>query len=127
MRTDEFVKNVTRLGGPSEPEQAAGMTRTVLENLGKRLKGGEAKNLADQLPTELAEPLTRHSSQEPLVDDVDEFFRRVARQLSAGADQEVASTYVRAVFTTLAQAVSDGEIADLRAQLPNGFGPLFEQ
>lgn len=103
------------------------MTRTVLENFGKRLKGGEAKNLADQLPTELAEPLTRHGDQEPLLDDIDEFLRRVSGQLGPGVDPEIAATYVRAVFATLTQAVSEEEIADLRAQLPTGFGPFFEQ
>lgn len=66
MRTDEFVKNVTQLGGPSDADRAAEVTRTILENLGKRLKGGEAQNLADQLPQELAEPLTRHGTHEPL-------------------------------------------------------------
>jgi uncharacterized protein (DUF2267 family) len=33
---------------------------------------------------------------------------------------------VRAVFATLAQSVSEGEIADVRAQLSTGFAPLFE-
>src|SRR5699024_4202256 len=41
MRTDEFVKTVTQLGGPSDADRATEVTRTILENLGKRLKGGE--------------------------------------------------------------------------------------
>lgn len=126
MRTDEFVKNVTQLGGPSDADRATEVTRTILENLGKRLKGGEAQNLADQLPQELSEPLTRHGAHEPLVDDVDDFLRRVAGQLGSGTGTDEASACARAVFATLAQSVSEGEIADVRAQLSTGFAPLFE-
>ena len=125
MRTDEFVKNVTQLGGPSDADRATEVTRTILENLGKRLKGGEAQNLADQLPQELAEPLTRHGTHEPLRAPWDDEPRRGAGPHGAGTGTDEASAYVRAVFATLAQSVSEGEIADVRAQLSTGFAPLF--
>ncbi|KHS53852.1 DUF2267 domain-containing protein [Brevibacterium linens] len=126
MRSDEFLKNVTEIGGPSDPESAAGVTRTVLDNLGKQLKGGEAADLAAQLPAELQEPLHRHGSEAPLTDDVDDFLRRLADQLGEGVDPDTARTYARAVLSTVDAAVSEGEIGDLRSQLPAGFAPLFE-
>ena len=126
MRSDEFLKNVTEVGGPSDPESAAVVTRTVLDNLGKQLKGGEAADLAAQLPAELKEPLQRHGSEAPLTDDVDDFLRRLAGQLGEGIDPETARTYARAVLSTLDAMVSEGETNDLRSQLPAGFAPLFE-
>lgn len=127
MRSDEFLKYVIEAGGPSDPESAAVVIRTVLDNLGKRLGGGEVADLAAQLPDELQEPLARHGSEEPVQDDADDFLRRVADQLGQGVDPETASTYVRAVLSTLPASVSEGEIDDLRSQLPAGFAPFFEE
>ncbi|HJA61192.1 MAG TPA: DUF2267 domain-containing protein [Candidatus Brevibacterium intestinavium] len=126
MRSDEFLKNVTEVGGPSDAESAAVVTRTVLDNLGKQLKGGEAADLAAQLPAELQEPLQRHGSEAPLTDDVDDFLRRLAEQLGEGIDPDAARAYAGAVLSTVDAAVSEGEIGDLRSQLPAGFAPLFE-
>lgn len=126
MRSDEFLKNVTEVGGPSDAESAAVVTRTVLDNLGKQLKGGEAADLAAQLPAELQEPLQRHGSEAPLTDDVDDFLRRLAEQLGDGIDPDTARAYAGAVLSTVDAAVSEGEIGDLRSQLPAGFAPLFE-
>ena len=126
MRSDEFLKNVTEVGGPSDAESAAVVTRTVLNNLGKQLKGGEAADLAAQLPAELQEPLQRHGSEAPLTDDVDDFLRRLAEQLGEGIDPDTARAYAGAVLSTVDAAVSEGEIGDLRSQLPAGFAPLFE-
>jgi uncharacterized protein (DUF2267 family) len=126
MRSDEFLKNVTEVGGPSDAESAAVVTRTVLDNLGKQLKGGEAADLAAQLPAELQEPLQRHGSEAPLTDDVDDFLRRLAEPLGEGIDPDTARAYAGAVLSTVDAAVSEGEIGDLRSQLPAGFAPLFE-
>lgn len=126
MRSDEFLKNVTETGGPGDPESAAVVTRTVLDNLGKQLKGGEAADLAAQLPAELQEPLQRHGSEAPLTDDVDDFLRRLADQLGEGVGPDTARVCARAVLSTLDAAVSEGEVDDLRSQLPAGFAPLFE-
>ncbi|MGO1550246.1 MAG: DUF2267 domain-containing protein [Nesterenkonia sp.] len=52
--------------------------------------------------------------------------RRVADHMGEGVDPAQAREHVRAVFATLSQSVSAGEIDDVRAQLPAGFGPLFE-
>ena len=124
MRSDEFLKNVTEVGGPSDAESAAVVTRTVLDNLGKQLKGGEAADLAAQLPAELQEPLQRHGSEAPLTDDVDDFLRRLAEQLGEGIDPDTARAYAGAVLSTVDAAVSEGEIGDLRSQLPAGFAQI---
>lgn len=124
MRHDEFLKTVTEKGGPQDREQASQLVNVVLEDLGKRLKGGEASNLAAQLPEELKAPLTANAGTDTL-DDVDEFLRRVAGKLEPGLGTDEALPQVKAVFSTLSDSVSEGEIDDLRAQLPTGFAPLF--
>src|SRR5699024_10325820 len=103
------------------------VTRTVLDNLGKQLKGGEAADLAAQLPAELQEPLQRHGSEAPLTDDVDDFLRRLAEQLGDGIDPYTARVYDGAVLSTVDATVSEGETGDPRSQLPAGFAPLFEE
>ncbi|GAA1113004.1 DUF2267 domain-containing protein [Nesterenkonia jeotgali] len=124
MRHDEFLKTVSEKGGPTDRDQTSQLVHVVMEDLGKRLKGGEAENLAAQLPAELKAPLTAET-QNQIADDVDEFLRRVASKLEPGLGTEEVLPQVKAVFSTLADSVSEGEIKDLRSQLPTGFAPLF--
>ena len=57
MKHDEFIGQVqhrARLSSRGEAERA---TRATLETLAERLSGGEAKDLASQLPSEIGEHL----------------------------------------------------------------------
>lgn len=126
MRDDEFLVRMNQLGGPDDPHQSAEVLKVVLEDLGKRLTGNEPHNLAAQLPEAFKAPLTAHTDAESVTDDVDDFLRRTADHLGPDVDPEQARHQVRAVFATLAEAVSAGEIDNVRSQLPAGFGPLFE-
>ena len=56
--------------------------------------------------------------------DLDEFFRRVSER--EGVDLPVSVHHARAVISVLQEAVSRGEMQDVRAQLPEDFAPLFE-
>ena len=127
MQYDEIIKTVIDHGGSTERETAEKITRVVLADLGKQLTADEAKDLAGQLPQELESVVTERSPDDDQVnDDVDDFLRRVAKHLGDQVDPEQARSHVRAVFATLNKAVTEGEVADLRSQLPAGFGPLFE-
>ncbi|QYJ03488.1 DUF2267 domain-containing protein [Nocardioides panacisoli] len=126
MRYDEFIKTVTEHGGPTDRTDAQEVTRVVLADLGQRLTGDEAQDLAAQLPEELKGAVTEHVNADPTTDDVDEFLRRVAEHLGSGTDPEQARPQVQAVLGTLASTVSAGEVGDLRSQLPAGFAPLFD-
>ena len=44
-----------------------------------------------------------------------------------GVDKPVAVYHARAVIDVLQEAVSEGEIDNLRSQLPDEWDPLFEQ
>ena len=127
MQYDEIIKTVIDHGGSTERETAEKITRVVLADLGKQLTADEAKDLAGPLPQELESVVTERSPDDDQVnDDVDDFLRRVAKHLGDQVDPEQARSHVRAVFATLNKAVTEGEVADLRSQLPAGFGPLFE-
>ncbi len=125
MRHDEFLVAVERHGGPSDREHAEQATRTVLADLGKRLAGHEPRDLASQLPPELQDALLEHDGEQETSDDVDDFLRRVAEHEGRGCSPEEARQHAQAVFMTMADFVSRGEIDEVRSQLPAGFGPLF--
>lgn len=121
MNYDEFVgqvQNRARLATGGEAVRAIHATFTTL---GTRLYGQEAQNLAAQLPPELGEYLTTGDNESF---SLDEFFERVAEE--EGSDLPDAVHHARVVVSVLQDAVSIGEIADVRAQLPADYNPLFE-
>jgi len=123
MKYDEFIAKVERranLNSRVEAERAVGAT---LETLAERLAGGEPKDLAAQLPPEIAIYL-----QPPLAGvgapfTLAEFFRLVSER--EGVPLSEASLHARAVIAVLCEAVSMGEIENVRAQLPEDLRQLF--
>ncbi|HLS26677.1 MAG TPA: DUF2267 domain-containing protein [Beutenbergiaceae bacterium] len=126
MKYDEFISQIGDHGGPSDRIQADAVSRTVLTDLGKRLQPHEAEDLASQLPEELKESVTVHTEAQQTTDDVDEFIRRVSKNLGGGVEPDQARRYIQGVLRTLRSAVSEGQIRHVRSQLPAGYGPLFE-
>ena len=124
MKHDEFigkVQNRAHLGSRGDAERA---TWATLQTLAERLKGGEAKDMASQLPPHLAQyalsglpGMGEHFS-------IDEFFQRVSDR--EGEDLSQAVFHSRAVIDVLKEAISPGEIKDICAQLPPDFNRLFE-
>jgi uncharacterized protein (DUF2267 family) len=104
-------------------EAAERATRAVLQTLAERIAQGEARDLADELPLELAPWLFTDGDAEAF--HADEFLRRVADR--EDVDIATAQRHVRAVFTALARSVSDHEFADMVAELPRDFDPLLPE
>lgn len=104
------------LGGRARALEAAG---AVLSVLGDRLAGGEPGDLAAQLPADLAGALPLQGGGEAF--GVDEFDRRVAERERGRCTPERAHRHAAAVLTTVLEAVSAGERADVAAQLPVEF------
>ncbi|MEA2364495.1 MAG: hypothetical protein QOI32_7 [Thermoleophilaceae bacterium] len=102
-------------------ERAEQATRAVLETLAERIDAGEARDLAERLPPELAPFI---GTIEPAHGfDADEFIRRVAER--EGIDTETAERHVTAVFAALARAVGPDEYDDLVAELSKDYWPLL--
>ena len=115
-----FATLVQEAAGIDEGHAARAIAAT-LATLAERLDPGEARDLADEVPPELAAWLATNTPAARF--GVDEFIRRVAER--EGVDAASAERDARAVFTALGYAVSPGELADVAAELPNEFAGLL--
>jgi uncharacterized protein (DUF2267 family) len=123
MRYDEFLAHVQHRAELSSRAEAERATRATLETLAERLVGGEAHDLASQLPPELARYLQLPDAGIGAKLTLDEFFALVSARESV--DLPDATLHARVVIGVLTEAVSQGEIKDVRVQLPAAFAQLF--
>ena len=122
MEYKEFVQAVQERTELSRQE-AADLTRATLEALSERVSDGELRQLAMQLPDglrEYAKPTKRGTEKIGLA----EFIRKVSEH--TGLTEQETTAGVRAVLTTLREAVSPDEYRDVMAQLPDAFGDLVD-
>jgi uncharacterized protein (DUF2267 family) len=124
MKYDEFISQVQRRADLASREEAERATRATMETLGERLAGGEAKDLAAQLPPEIAQYLEQAYTGIREKFSLDEFFWRVSQR--EGVNLTESTFHARVVVALLSEAVTMGEIEDVRAQLPEDFARLFE-
>lgn len=94
----------------------------TLETLNERITGGEARDLAAQLPEEI-QPALRPKAEEAEGFSSGEFYRRVAEH--EGVEIETARIEAWAVMRVLREAVTPGELDDMVAQLPEDFNTLL--
>lgn len=120
MKHPEFITAVAERASVS-PDQAEIISRATLQTLADRISGGEAEDIATQLPETLRATMRPPREKDPERFGLDEFIRRVSER--AGIDAGMARDGARAVFTTLRDAVG-GEFGDAMDQLPKEFGEL---
>ena len=125
MEYQDFI-NAVALRAKVSTDQAETLTRATLENLADRISAGQAENLAYQLPEGLDGHLRRPLRREHATSSagLDEFMRRVADR--PDIDRALAGTAVRAVLTTLREAVTRDLFEDTVAQLPADFRQVIE-
>jgi uncharacterized protein (DUF2267 family) len=122
VRYDEFIDATAQRAGVST-DLAEVLTRATMQTLAERITGGEARDLASQLAKPLQEALQPQvEPAEPF--GLEEFVRRVSER--AGLDAALAWSGVRAVLTTLRDAVTPGEFDDVMSQLPKEFQDLVQ-
>jgi uncharacterized protein (DUF2267 family) len=124
VKYDEFIAQVQRRADLSTKDEAERAIRATLETLAGRLAGGEAKDLAAQLPPEIAIYLEQPRVGAGEDFSLDEFFKLVSER--EGVELAEASFHARVVLGLLTEVVTMGEIEDVRAQLPPEFRQLFE-
>ena len=110
MKYIEFMGQVRHRSGLSSLAEAERATRATLETLAERLAGGEARDLAAQLPAELAHFLQPPDAGIGTKLTLQEFFEAVS--LREGVELEEATFHARVVIGVLTEAVSQGEIQD---------------
>jgi uncharacterized protein (DUF2267 family) len=118
----DFIAIVEREVGTGRDE-AERAVRATLTTLAERISGGEAEDVARQLPPELRPLLHDGAAAEGF--HLHEFLRRVAQR--EGVSLERAEEDARAVFAALGGALSAKEIADMAAELPKDFEPLLAE
>jgi len=123
MKYDEFIAEAQRRTRSGSREEAEAATAATLMTLSERLAGGEAKDLASQLPVEIGQFLLGPTSGMGQPFSLDEFFWRVSER--EGVDLNDATFHARVVSALVAEAVTMGEIENVRAQLPKDFAQLF--
>lgn len=123
MQEHEFVAAVQASTGLPDPESARRAVRATLGVLGQRLAGGEAKDLAAQLPAGLKEQFPTDGPGEQF--DVSTFYERVAAAEGEGVTVAQARQHARATAKGLETALSDGEWSNFTSQLPTEYDDLL--
>jgi uncharacterized protein (DUF2267 family) len=134
MPASEFWDRVARRLGGAARSTARRITDAVLETLAERIAAGQVEDLIAQLDPLLHAPLRRglaaggaDARRMPAA----EFLRRVAVREGTAADQvtlvQEVSGHVRAVFATLAEAITAKEWFDVLAELPADYQSLLPE
>ncbi|MEU5943871.1 DUF2267 domain-containing protein [Micromonospora sp. NPDC047548] len=124
MEYQDFINAVATRAKVST-DQAATLTSATLETLADRISGGQAEDLAYQLPEGLDDHLRRPLGRERAASfGLEEFVRRVADR--PNIDRSLAGAGVSAVLTTLREAVTRDEFENAVAQLPKEFRQVIE-
>lgn len=124
VKKPEIVAAVQETGRISTRDEAETAVRATLRVLGERLAGGETRNLASQLPPDLARELPEEGSGERF--DVNEFYRRVARHEGGPADEQRARRHARAVAAALKTSLTGRQFEHLATQLPSEYDDLLQ-
>lgn len=121
MQRDEFIAKVVKTGEFGGHEEAEAAIEATFATLRERLAGNEPNNLASQIPGDLGEPLRGEGGREGFA--LAEFYRRVAEK--GNVDESQAIRHARAVALVLQEAVTTGEMDDVRGQLKPEYEELF--
>jgi uncharacterized protein (DUF2267 family) len=125
MGRNEFARAVAERSGLSR-EEAADLTRAVLEALAGQLSNGEARRLAMEFPDSVAEPWplsAKHRSGAHPV-PVEEFVRRVSGRTGLTADETRTGT--GAVLEVLRERLGVDGYGHLVGQLPAAYVELAQ-
>ncbi|ELS50901.1 DUF2267 domain-containing protein [Streptomyces viridochromogenes] len=122
MRLAEFLAQVHDRGEYRSQEEAEHVSTAALKVLGTRITAEEAEDLAAQLPAPLSDVL-REGGGPAESFGCEEFLRRVAQH--TGARPRTAEWDAGAVLSTVADAVSGGQVDHLLSQLPTEYAELF--
>ena len=125
VQYQEFVDRVRQRAGLASFAEAEAAVQATLTTLGEYLTGGEGLDLAAQLPQGLAELLRRQPPERSMIFSLNDFLQRVGEEEGVGIEE--ASAHARAVMGVLEEAVTEGEMDDVRRQFPSEFDPLFGQ
>lgn len=115
-----MIKKVQHYSGFSDSESKDALDCTI-ETIAVHLTEGERKDFASQLPQELKDrALSVYATKETAKEDILKQFARLQNIAIDRAKKQLLSSW-----QTLKDAISDGEIQDIRAQLPKSSATLL--
>jgi uncharacterized protein (DUF2267 family) len=117
----DFIRTVGERADVGDYFEAEKTSVVVLQALCDRLSGKEANDLLAQLPAMFKDLVVVSPSAQPI--PFEEFVRRVADELQVEPDE--ARKRIRAVFATLRQAVTRGELRDVVEELDPEYADLL--
>jgi uncharacterized protein (DUF2267 family) len=123
MKQHEITSAVAQSARISNHEDAERAVRSTVQVLGARLSGGQTRNLASQLPTDLAAVLPTEGAGERF--GVEEFYRRVAEAEGGQCTQQQARQHARATFAALKVGLTGNEYDHIASQLPADYEDLL--
>ncbi|MGB6300730.1 MAG: DUF2267 domain-containing protein [Rivularia sp. (in: cyanobacteria)] len=123
MKYDEFIKHVQSVAQIDSRDRAEAAIKATLEVVKERIVGDEAKDLAAQLPEEIAQHLRGREGENGQHFKVKEFIERVSKK--AGVEPNDAVMHIRAVFTVLQNAVSPGEFTSFKHNFSDDYADVF--
>jgi uncharacterized protein (DUF2267 family) len=121
MEYERFLDLVGARAGLDDRHESARTAQVVLQALVDRLTGDEARDMLAQLPYQLKTAVT--VAEAPTGWSSDEFAAWVSEKLHVPEPE--ARARVRAVFSTLREALSEGEFRDMLEQLDPPYADLL--
>lgn len=122
MDFDRFIERV-HLRARVTTAGAIGATRATLETVAERIGGDEARQLAAQLPREIAGYLQGKSPPRAERFSFGEFCQRVAIREASNVPDAI--SHARCVIETLEEAISRDTSGAILLMLHQDFAPLF--
>ncbi len=123
MKYDEFVAQVQRRADLKTKDEAVQAIQATLETLGERLTGGEAKDLAAQLPPEIATYLQQPLAGSGVPFTLDDFFMRVAER--EGCELAEATFNARVILWTRSRSRHYGRDREHPCAASSRISPAF--
>jgi uncharacterized protein (DUF2267 family) len=121
-RYERFITTIEQRTGVGW-DRAEHAARAALETLGERISGGQARDLARDLPSDVRRWLLDSAAGDAEAFDATEFVRRVAER--EGVDTDTAEQHARAVFVAVARLVPGREFEQMVAELPRDYRSLI--
>lgn len=125
MQFHDFLGKVQDRARLDSQDSAMRATRATLNTLAERLRGNEPTDLAAQLPPEIGEHLRTDKAGAGERFDAQEFVQRVCERGDVQANE--GTHHAQVVLGVLNEAVSAGEMKDVRQQLPEDYSTLFQK
>ncbi|GHO94605.1 hypothetical protein KSF_046530 [Reticulibacter mediterranei] len=127
MKYEEFIEQVQKRAPLASQDEARRATRATLETLAECLSKEERHDAASQLPRGLAMylqqpflgPEKQPSPSRKKDFSLDDFFERMS--IREDMPKNTAREHARVVMSVLSDALSCGELEDIRAELPIEF------